>query len=224
VRDAVVYKIRLIFEKGEEVKYISHLDLMRTFARGMKRSGLPIKYSEGFNPHPIMSIAFPLSVGTGGKEEYIDLELVKEVDIHDIILSLNNNMPKGIKIIDGEYVNDNKFLDSINKGEYFLEIVCRKLPDTIDDEIKKILNKDIIEIDKMGKHKGKKIKKNVNIRPDILDFKIEKIKNNTIYCNGVFCVSKAKTLNPSLFIKALEKHINNLEVDYVKCRRNKLIH
>ena len=57
-------KMRLRFEKTGRAIYISHLDMMRTMQRVFARAGLELKYSEGFNPHPQISIALPLSVGT----------------------------------------------------------------------------------------------------------------------------------------------------------------
>ena len=57
-------KLRLRFEKTGRAVYISHLDLMATMQRAFSRAGLELKYSEGFNPHPLISILLPLSVGT----------------------------------------------------------------------------------------------------------------------------------------------------------------
>ena len=65
-------KVRLQFEKN--VRYISHLELMRAIQRILKRSGLPIRYSEGFNPHIVLSIAVPIPVGVCGLKEYADFE------------------------------------------------------------------------------------------------------------------------------------------------------
>jgi radical SAM-linked protein len=56
-------RLRIRFSRGEEIKYISHLDLMRLWQRALNRAGLEIAYSEGFNPHPRMSLAAPLALG-----------------------------------------------------------------------------------------------------------------------------------------------------------------
>ena len=56
-------KLRLLFKKEAQASYISHLDLIRTFQRAFPRVGLEIKHTQGFHPHPIMSIVLPLSVG-----------------------------------------------------------------------------------------------------------------------------------------------------------------
>jgi radical SAM-linked protein len=58
-----LYSIRVKFERSQEVKFISHLDMMKAFERALRRAGLPIGYSKGFNPHPLMVFGLPLSVG-----------------------------------------------------------------------------------------------------------------------------------------------------------------
>ncbi|MFQ5886684.1 MAG: TIGR03936 family radical SAM-associated protein, partial [Anaerolineae bacterium] len=56
-------RIRITFSKGEEIQYISHLDMMRLWKRTLRRANLPLAYSKGFNPQPKISIAAPLPVG-----------------------------------------------------------------------------------------------------------------------------------------------------------------
>lgn len=73
-------KHRLAFSKADTAKYISHLDLMRTFQRAFLRAGLPIKHTEGFNPHAFVSIPLPLSVGYSSACEVLECELLGEVD------------------------------------------------------------------------------------------------------------------------------------------------
>ena len=62
----------VVFEKGETLRYIGHLDLMRAMQRALRRSGLPIRYSNGFNPHIRLSFAAPLSVGVVGLRELME--------------------------------------------------------------------------------------------------------------------------------------------------------
>ena len=78
------------FTKGDNIKFIGHLDLMRTIQRIIKRSGLPVEYSKGFNPHMSLSIAQPLSVGVYSDGEYLDLVLTEELSCEDVINKLND--------------------------------------------------------------------------------------------------------------------------------------
>lgn len=72
-------KVRYLikFTKEADIKFVAHLDLMRTIQRIIRRSGLPIEYSKGFNPHMTLSIAQPLSVGVYSEGEYMDIVLSK---------------------------------------------------------------------------------------------------------------------------------------------------
>ena len=68
---------RLAFSKADTAKFISHLDLMRTFQRAFARAGIPIKHTEGFHPHPFVSIALPLSVGYSSQCEILEFGLLE---------------------------------------------------------------------------------------------------------------------------------------------------
>lgn len=93
-------KLRLKFTKTGRAVYISHLDLMRTLQRVFFRAGLPLRYSEGFNPHAKISIVLPLSVGTSSVTEYLDFWLTEDVPLADIVTRLNAAMPEGIEALD----------------------------------------------------------------------------------------------------------------------------
>lgn len=95
------------YTKGDEIKYVAHLDLMRTIQRILRRSELPVEYSKGFNPHIILSIAQPLSVGVASKGEYMDVEFKEEVDEKVIKDTLNANTPIGIEILDVKKAKEN---------------------------------------------------------------------------------------------------------------------
>ena len=89
-------KLRMRFSKTGRAIYISHLDLMATMQRAFSRAGSRLKYSEGFNPRPQISIALPLSVGCASVCELMDFQLLEEVDITILKDRLNATMPEGI--------------------------------------------------------------------------------------------------------------------------------
>ncbi len=74
-----IYRLRLKFSRGEELKYISHLDLMRLWERALRRARIPIAYSEGFSPHPRLSLAAPLALGITSEAELIDIFLERRL-------------------------------------------------------------------------------------------------------------------------------------------------
>ena len=93
-------KLRLRFTKTGRAIYISHLDLMHTMQRAFSRAGYELKYSEGFNPHPQISIALPLSVGTASICEIMDFKLKQDVDLSELPARLSAVMPEGIQVLE----------------------------------------------------------------------------------------------------------------------------
>jgi len=91
-------RLRLRFSKGARLKYISHLDLIRLWHRAFRRAGLELAYSEGFNPHPRIHIAAPLPLGVTGESELMDVVFAKEYMPQSVGLSVNAQLPPGIKI------------------------------------------------------------------------------------------------------------------------------
>ena len=77
---------RLLFSKTGRAKYISHLDLMRMFQRAFARAKIPIKHTEGFHPHPFVSIALPLSVGYSSECEILEFGLLEGTDPPERVL------------------------------------------------------------------------------------------------------------------------------------------
>ena len=114
--------LRLRFEKSGRAVYISHLDLMRTMQRAFKRAGCALKHSEGFNPHPILSILLPLSVGVSSVCELMDFQLTEECDLAALPEKLTAAMPEGIRVRDvypaQRKVRDLKWLSVRGRLEY----------------------------------------------------------------------------------------------------------
>ncbi|MCR5178539.1 MAG: TIGR03936 family radical SAM-associated protein [Lachnospiraceae bacterium] len=90
------YDYRLKFSKNGPIRFVGHLDVMRYMQKANRRAGLPVRYSEGFSPHQIMSFALPLSVGATSDGEYLDMSFVREMDTDEIVERLNFAMNEGI--------------------------------------------------------------------------------------------------------------------------------
>lgn len=93
-------KLRLRFSKTGRAIYISHLDLMRTMQRSFVRAGYRLGYSEGFNPHALISIALPLSVGTESLCELMDFRLEDEPELSEMPGRLTEKMPEGLRALE----------------------------------------------------------------------------------------------------------------------------
>lgn len=166
-----MYKLRIKFQKVNQLKFISHLELMRVIERAFRRMQLPLKFTQGFNPHPKISYAAPLSVGVSSDCEFLDVELTEKVDISQLIEQSKNELPTGITFLEGHYVVDKKSLMSITafslyavqvKSDTIDESFCRK-------QIESFMNRQEILHTKLNKRKKEVTK---NIRDLILDFEL----------------------------------------------------
>ena len=92
-------KLRLLFEKTGRAAYISHLDLMRTMQRAFLRADLPLKYSEGFNPHAQISMLLPLSLGHESLCELMDFRVHADCDLRAMPAQLTAALPEGIRVL-----------------------------------------------------------------------------------------------------------------------------
>lgn len=91
-------KIRVRYRKEGRAAYLSHLDTMRTFQRALHRAEIPLKHSEGFNPHAYLSFALPLSLGFTSEWELMDCIVLGENNCADIAAQLNRALPEGFTV------------------------------------------------------------------------------------------------------------------------------
>ncbi len=91
-------RLRVRFSRGEEVRFISHLDIMRLWQRALHRAGMPLAYSEGFNPHPRMSLAAPLPLGVTREAELMDISFARWVSPHFFTAAVSQQLPPGIEM------------------------------------------------------------------------------------------------------------------------------
>ncbi|MCI8335238.1 MAG: DUF2344 domain-containing protein [Lachnospiraceae bacterium] len=101
-------KVRLKFRKYGNMKFIGHLDMMRYFQKAIRRSGIPVCYSEGFSPHMIMSFASPLGVGLTSDGEYLDIEVNGELSPAMAVKRLNETGAEGVEVLSLQKIPDGK--------------------------------------------------------------------------------------------------------------------
>ena len=114
-----------VFLKGERVRHIGHLDIQRAVQRGLRRSGLPVAYSNGFNPHILVTFASALSTGACGKREIMDVKMAEDVDEKEFMERMNRSMPPELGIISARRLDDKHpaLMASLQAAEY--EILIR---------------------------------------------------------------------------------------------------
>ncbi|MDY7076471.1 MAG: TIGR03936 family radical SAM-associated protein [Chloroflexota bacterium] len=91
-------KLRVTFSKGGRLTYTSHLDLARAWERALRRAGLPLAYSQGFNPRPKLQLAAALPLGHTGEAELLDVQMERPVTLEDFAKSLTPVLPDGLMI------------------------------------------------------------------------------------------------------------------------------
>ena len=99
-------KMIVVFEKGERLRLIGHLDLMRAMQRALRRSGLPLRYSQGFNPHILLNFAAPLSLGMPGKREIMEVPLSEAVSEQEFMEKLGGALPPDLPLLSARAVED----------------------------------------------------------------------------------------------------------------------
>ncbi len=92
-------RLRVRYKRGPEVKYISHLDMIRLWQRALTRAGIELAYSEGFNPHPRLSLAAPLALGVTSDAELMDVSISRYISPHSFEALAGQQLPPGIEIM-----------------------------------------------------------------------------------------------------------------------------
>ena len=188
-----VLRVRYLikYSKESEIKFVAHLDLMRTIQKVIKRSELPIEYSKGFNPHMAVSIAQPLSVGAHSNGEYMDVVLVSELDEKYIKDKMNENTPRGIKILDVVKVipvEGTKKLQAmaiIDAAQYTIKLKCTDGAVAL-KELQKVCKDEQWNIIK----KTKTAEKMVNIKALVMKFEYEVVDSLLIVSALIACGSR----------------------------------
>jgi len=210
-------RVRVKFEKTGIMRYVGHLDLMRFFQKAIKRSGIPIKYSEGFNPHQIMSFASPLGVGLTSKGEYMDIDIKEDIPSAVGIDSLNNNMVEGLAITSFKYLPDEaqKCMSAVTAASYRVTYKDNKdhisyIDNLVDLKSKFYDESESIYIIK----KTKKGERELDLKPLIYRFNME-IKDRVPTYDFLLSSGSTDNIKPELVVKAFHEYLNLPEFDDV---------
>ncbi len=135
-------RLRVKLSRGEEIKFISHLDIMRLWERALRRAQIPLAYSEGFSPHPRLSLAAPLPVGVTSEAELMDVFVLKLVSPHWFTTAASRQLPPGIEIL-GVYqiaLSMPSLQSKVRYAEYRVEVETEKGPEDIESVISSLLS------------------------------------------------------------------------------------
>jgi len=206
----------LKYGRDDRVKYISHLDFIRMFHRSVRRSGIPFSFSQGFNPHPIMTVAMPLSVGVTAEGEYMKVGFEKEL-ADDDIKNLNESLPEGFFISTWKKIENGK--PDISKLDRALYTVDVEVETGFDCDVEAILEKDELTVMK----KTKSGVKPSDIRPYIYDLKVSGKSDNVIIMDMCLACSNSYNLKPETVVNAMEEYIEGFKSSFIGVHRKCLM-
>lgn len=190
-------RIRITFSKGENIRFTSHLDLLKAWERTFRRANLPLEYSLGFNPHPKISIASPLPLGYTSDAEILDAWLEVSKSIEELCSKLSRKLPLGISINDLFEVglNEPSLQSRLASAEYEI-IILLPVPD-IRNRLSDLIKMEHIMIQKKGKAS--------DIRPLIENINLVDLANQSgVRFTAKFKASQGETGRPVDLITALE--------------------
>lgn len=218
--------LRTRFTKVGYLKFLSHLDFVRLFTRSFSKAEIPIKFSDGYNPHPKFSIGNPLPLGTESLSEYMDVELSEPMIPKDFMYNMNKVLPEGIEIVECRQIKKGPSLSSLISWSHYE--VKFTMENHKGKDFESSLNKwkQLSEVFIMKKRKkGKrKIEKQVDIIPLIGNIiYMGTDKDGFITIHVLLRTGEAGNLKPIELIEAIEKELQlGIDLDMVLIKRLKV--
>jgi radical SAM-linked protein len=216
--------LRTRFTKVGYLKYLSHLDMVRLFTRTFSKAGIPIKFSEGFNPHPKFSIGNPLPLGTESLAEYMDVELAEKISPDSFIERMNKSLPEGIQLVECKMIEKSTSLTSIIAwSHYEIRFVSGKIGG--DDDIEKSLSKwdsiPQVHITKKKKKGKKKVERQLDIKPLIGNVIYKGMDDEDFHTLSALLRSgESGNLKPIELVEAMERELDlGIDLDMVMIKR-----
>ena len=164
-------KIRLRFSKTGPLRFIGHLNFLKVFQQTIRRAGLPVAYSQGFNPHMQLSFALPLPLGMTSNSDYADLTLEREMPGEELVSRFNTQAPGGLHLIDAWETIGPGAAALVTVADYYFSM---EMPESVNTDMIAIINKAEEIVQPLLNQKSiiipKKTKSGINntdIRPDI---------------------------------------------------------
>lgn len=205
-------RIRFSFARLAELKYLSHLDMMRLFHRAFRRSGLPLAYSRGFNPHPRFNLAAPLPVEVTAAGEQGEVYFDGPVDAQEFLSMLRPQLPAGLELTGAVKVNpEEPSLPSLVAAALYRAVPENFSAETIKPEamvaaVEALLAKKEIMVSRSGK-KGKK--KYVDVRPNIIKINVEVIKDTLPWLDLLLKTGSRGGVAPGSVLSLLEQELGS---------------
>lgn len=202
------------YTKKGNLKFISHLDILRTVQRAIKRADIKASYSEGFNPHMKTTFGYPLSLGIESIGEYFELEMKEELPLEEFVNRLNTALPKELQILKSSYTLDKESLMSKSSyASYIINIESEK----VDYEKLEKLVEDMVKVGityqrQKKDSKNKITTKELNTKDLVKDLKIDKINEDEFKLYTILMTKENGSMKLSELIELLNN--NGIKVNY----------
>lgn len=204
--------VRIHFTKTGRMIYISHLDVNRMMTRAVRRAQLPMWYTEGFNPHPYIAFALPLSLGQSSCCEFMDIKIETDMTDEEIKNRLAPVMPEGIEILSVGEPKGN--INEITAAQYEVKLEFKNETDAkrFYDESLKILESGEIMAEKTGKKGHRKVLKQVNLAEQIFQKSVT-AEDKFVSFDLIVAAGNTVNLNPALLTATLAK-LTGIEFEF----------
>ena len=204
-------RLRVTFAKDGPLRWIAHLDLMRTWERTIRRAELPLSYTQGFSPHPRIALAAPLPVGVSGARELIDLWLEEEISISDVAKRLTAAMPPGLAVSAVEQVSEQlpSMQSCIEAARYEIRFDRDALDiDALSTAIDELLALETLDWEEQ---RGEK-KRRYDIRATILELAVRAAEDGATVLSMHLSLLEGRTGRPAQVLVALGVDAEPLEI------------
>jgi radical SAM-linked protein len=209
-------KIRLKFSKTGMGKYISHLDLLRTFTRSIHRAGLPVKYSQGFNPHQLITFSLPLALGVTSETEFVDIDFEDGINGDEVVESLNRNLPPDIKILKASMpickAND------IVSARYVITLMLNS--QISEERIQEFFDKKSIPAVK----KTKRGEKEINLREYIKSYRLTNLTKDAIVFDVILSSGGEANIKPDILVSKIYEFLGESSIQGFDIHRTEIFY
>jgi len=188
--------LRIKYVKENNMKFLSHLELIKTMERAFRRMKLKMKFSQGFNPKPKISYAAPLPVGVESECDFLDVELEEKVDIKWLLDNQKDFLPNGLKFLDAKYHGKSKSLMSlVTDSAYIIQLCTDEHMEkaSVQDKLDHFLSQDSITYEKVNKKKKVKV---VDIKPLIGYMEVLSVYEERIIIKALVTTGSNGNLKP----------------------------
>lgn len=210
--------VRIWFKKMGMSRYVSHLDLMRAMTRTVRRAKLPLWYTEGFNPHPYMTFALPLSLGMESLCESMDVRIEGDITNEGIYDLLKGAMPPGIELTDvTDPIHDPK---EITFGKFDILFDTDKSAEKLAELIKNMLAQESLIVQKLGKKGRHKVLKDIDLLEHIKEYSVG-VMGERVKLSVTLPAGSTTNINPSLLADEISK--NYADAPYTLIRKQLLL-